>query len=104
VNDGLHIITADAINNTQRTLLHQVVKENADDWWHRMPNVWVVKGGGGATAWRDRLRPIVPLAPSSVLVLPLRATGKQRWASVGPRAQIGSWLREALARISTSDT
>lgn len=89
------IIVAEDIDNTQRTLIHELVKAASDDWWHDLPDVWVVKGGGTADDWRDRLRPLVPLAPSSVMVLALKPTPGNRWATQGRLSTVSNWWKEA---------
>ncbi len=89
------IIIVEGIDNTQRTLIHELVKNDAEDWWHDLPNVWIVKGGGSVNEWRDRLRPIVPLAPSTFAVLALKSQPRSRWATRGGLSSIGSWYSKA---------
>jgi hypothetical protein len=89
------LIVADEIDNTQRTLLHELIKEHSDDWWHDLPNVWVAKGGGSAHEWFERIQPLVPLSPSTVMVLALQTTPGNRWAAKGALSSIGRWWRDA---------
>ncbi len=89
------VIILQGIDNSQRTLIHELVKKHADDWWHELADVWVVKGGT-AKEWRERLLPLVPLDPAILLVLALKTTPGGRWATHGDEA-FGVWLRRAEA-------
>jgi hypothetical protein len=65
------IIITVGLDETQRKLIHQQVKERAEDWWHEFPDLWVVVGGGSPIEWRDRLMVMTPFLPSGLLVFPL---------------------------------
>lgn len=94
----------------QLVQVHDVVKANADGWWHHMPHVWIVGGNREAIWWRDQIQPILyppPLLPyfpgqlalrPSVLVLALPDSWRG-WGYFGPNDQneIG-WLESEYQR------
>ncbi len=69
--------TADELNKVQ-----QVIKANADGWWHRHTNFWIV-GGQSAAKWRDLILPCLIEQPSTVLVLNLPDSDEKRWWAFG---------------------
>jgi hypothetical protein len=79
------VVLATSLDETQRTLIHEAIKSKAEDWWHELPDVWVVVGGESAEFWRDIVGMMTPIAPSGVLVLELAGEGwpevKKGWAS-----------------------
>ncbi len=74
------ILIFDQIDNTQRALIHERVKDLADSWWHELLDVWVVEGGDSVSAWRDHLAVFVPQRPSKLVVFRLSDV-KPRWAA-----------------------
>jgi hypothetical protein len=89
------IIIVEEIDNTQRTLIHELVKSHSADWWHDLPDVWVVKGGGTANEWMQKIAPMVPLLPSSAMVLALKESKGHRWASQGRLSSVATWMNKA---------
>ncbi len=94
-SDDYFVIIADEIDNTQRTLLHELVKRDAESWWHQYANVWVVKGGN-MKQWRSNCSVIVPLPPASVIILALKQRPGGRWGVAGGKSGDFSWFRETL--------
>ncbi len=94
-SDDYFVIIADEIDNTQRTLLHELVKRDAESWWHQYANVWVVKGGN-IRQWRSNCSVFVPLPPASLIVLALKQTPGERWGIAGAKSGDFSWFRETL--------
>ncbi len=92
------VIIGDRIDNTQRTQIQHLVKDNAESWWHDFLDVWVVEGGATSVFWRDLLRPIVPVAPCGLLVLALPKDGARGWAARIPNIQDrGLYFRDKYA-------
>lgn len=89
MNPKFFVIIADQIDNTQRTQIQQVVKENAESWWHEFLDAWIVQGGHSASYWRDLLKTIITPG-SGIMVLTLANRGG--WAAKMPGS--ASWLRE----------
>lgn len=82
--------TADELNRVQ-----DVIKANANGWWHHQINFWIV-GGHKAEKWRDLIKPCLTEAPSNVLVLKLPQEEWERWwAFTGYEAEKKcKWLNE----------
>src|SRR5665647_192371 len=93
--DSFFVLIADEIDNTQRTLLHELVKRDAESWWHQYANVWVVQGGDLRT-WRSNCSVITPVPPSSLVVLALKDRPGNRWAVAGPHAVDYSWFVDTM--------
>ena len=85
------LISVDMIDDTQRALIHELVKENADSWWHQQANLWIVIGGGDVGDWRDAIGPFIRGVPGNVIVLKLPPEGMRAWGTNGVN---GTWLRE----------
>lgn len=86
------VLIAEDIDATQRTLMHNFIKKNAENWWHQMSDVWVVVGQSAAF-WRDNLRSFT-LPKTSILVLALKQGRGGRWATHGVIG--GPWFNEHL--------
>lgn len=84
------ILVFENIDNTQRSLLHERIKELADSWWHEFRDVWIVEGGDSVSWWRDELSVFIPTRPSKMVAL-LYGEDKPRWAS---RHANTEWLVE----------
>ena len=89
---GFCLIAANGIDNTQRTQIHYVVKENADEWWHEFLDLWIVRGKLTPSEWRDLFKVILPEPPAGALVLRLPDTPPRSWAA----RRVGglNWFRE----------
>jgi hypothetical protein len=72
------IIILDQPPEGVRQAVHDIVKENATDWWHHLSDVWIA-GGLSAKEWRDM---IMKKFPGQILVLPLPDDREERvWAA-----------------------
>lgn len=78
-------ISVDRATQAELNQIHEVIKANANGWWHRHLNFWIV-GDGSALEWRNLIKPYL-VSGSSVLVLKLPAEdGDRNWAYSGPNA------------------
>ncbi|MFL4475555.1 hypothetical protein ACIPVK_16285 [Paeniglutamicibacter sp. MACA_103] len=93
---GFLIILLAGIDETQRTLIHAQVKKNAEEWWHEMPDVWIVASDESPQAWRERLKVFVPNAPGFLLVFMLPAEGGRKWATSGLKSK-WKWVLDEYA-------
>jgi len=82
-----YVIILDEPSPAVREAVQKVVKEHANGWWHRLPNVWMV-GGHSAAFWRDQISPLLPNpGATSVLVLRLAPNSESaKWSYWGPNA------------------
>lgn len=94
MSERYHIIIADHIDATQRTLIQAFVERNAEDWWHQFLDAWIVRGET-AKFWRDQLRVMVPYSPSALLVLTL-PEDRRPWAGKMPGTAM-EWFRETYS-------
>lgn len=79
-------ISIDRATQAELNAVHEIVKENANGWWHRHVNLWIV-GGGTASKWRDLLKPAL-LSGSSILVLQLPdEDSEKKWSYNGQNAE-----------------
>jgi hypothetical protein len=90
VADPAYVIVVDGIDNTQRTLMHSWVKSVTDNWWHQLPDVWIVLGREPGY-WRDGLQPFA-MDATKILVLALKETRGHRWAT--HRVPSAEWFGE----------
>src|SRR4051812_49096018 len=95
--DPLFLITIEEPTQNLREAIQEMVKQNAEEWWHQMPDVWIVQGGS-VVDWRDRLLPLRTAAGvnSRGLVLQLpKPFGGRSWAATGQTAaKEFSWFPE----------
>ncbi len=92
------VIIASDIDNTQRSQIHEVVKRDGEDWWHQLPDVWVVKGGELAT-WQRSMKVIASIGNSAILTLALKPTPGARWAVAGDAASMDhQWFGSVMTR------
>lgn len=78
-------ISVDRATESELNEVHQIIKENANGWWHRHVSFWVV-GGLQCSEWRDLIKPFL-VSGASVLVLELPADSKDRnWSFSGTTA------------------
>lgn len=89
------VIAVDGIDNTQRTLMHSWIKSQTEEWWHQLPDVWVVVGRT-AKFWRDGLQPFT-LPTTQILVMGLKGTPGERWAT--HRVSNSDWFKGHLPPI-----
>lgn len=92
------LISIDMVDDTQRTLIHEVVKEHSDSWWHQQANLWLVIGGGDVGFWRDQVGPFIRGVPGNVFVVKLPPKGLRAW---GTNKVDTAWLRENLGNKRT---
>jgi len=80
----------------QRAQVHEIVKSNADGWWHGFGDLWIVRGKS-VEGWRDLVGIAFSAVPSGVIVLRIADPGVPRWAY---RAKLSDsaadWLRKEL--------
>jgi hypothetical protein len=93
--EGWLLVVAQSIDDTQRTLMHELIKSDSDEWWHGFPDVWMVRGDS-AEAWRERLGVFVPRGPSAVLVFQMPDEGGRAWSARGVKSG-WEWLTEHYA-------
>ncbi len=93
--DNYFVISVDRATGDELNNVQNVIKENANGWWHRHTNVWIV-GGGSASKWRDLIKPALPSRDSSVLVIKLPSEDADRsWAFSGKDASAKcKWFHE----------
>lgn len=96
MSDAFLLIVADKIDDTQRSLMHVAVKDNAKSWWHRFEDLWVIRTEMGTADWRDLLRPFL-LEGTSVLVIAMEQSPGGRWAAAGLPAGAMEWFNEEIA-------
>ena len=90
------IIVIDRPQPEEREAVHELVKANADTWWHWFENTWLVTGNLTAVRWRDVLKPAAKPGPSAILIVQLADEG---WAYFGPKAkERAKWLHEHVKR------
>jgi len=78
-------ISVDRATQNELNEVQELIKKNANGWWHRHASFWVV-GGLQASQWRDLIKPAL-VSGASVLVLALPTTEKDRnWSFSGPSA------------------
>lgn len=96
-----YIIVFDQLSNERREVAHELIKANANGWWHNLPNVWIV-GGQTVSFWRETLHPVIASTGASILVMNLPAEPSTRsWAFYGPRgSQKAKWLYETYSGTS----
>jgi hypothetical protein len=90
------ILVASNIDNTQRSLIQSWIKQTTEEWWHQLPDVWLVVGKN-PTFWRDGLKKF-QLPGSAFLVLALKNTHGERWAT----SNVGNtkWLNNHLPPVA----
>ncbi len=102
MSETLYAIIVNLPTAEQREGVQSIVKRDAEQWWHGFADLWIVSGGGNASAWRDRVGSVFPSPPSGVIVLKLD-TATPAWAS---RAKLTdssrAWLHKHLPSRSRS--
>jgi hypothetical protein len=86
------VIIFDRIRPEERQAAHEIIKANANGWWHHFENTWIA-GGKTPGEWRDLLSDVIPTGPSSVIVFALPST--PGWASFS-RSGIVDWFHDNL--------
>jgi hypothetical protein len=81
-----YLISIDRASLYEFDQVQDLIKNNADDLWHRHETVWIV-GGGETTKWRDLIKPILRSRRSSVLVLQLPKEASRNWCFSGKDAK-----------------
>ena len=77
---SMFVILLDRISDLEREAVHQVIKTNADTWWHRFENVWLAEGRS-VHDWRDLVYEVL-VRPGSSSVLVLKLPEDERWWSL----------------------
>jgi hypothetical protein len=93
--ENLNLIILSDPAPTLREAVQELVVQHASEWWHQLPDVWIVQGDD-PKAWRDRLAPLKTAAGdgSSLLVLSL-PDSYRAWAFRGPNNKlVTEWLYE----------
>jgi hypothetical protein len=111
---NLHLIILDEPTANLREAFQEVVTQHSENWWHQLPDVWIVQGDT-PTEWRDRFRPLRTAAgaegqASSIWVFELPAEGRA-WAAIGPDGAARSdWLykyytgsRDVVDKVPAAD-
>jgi hypothetical protein len=95
VLDDLFLIVLDESGSNLREAVQEMVKQHTEQWWHQMPNVWIVQGDS-AKEWRDRILPLKTAAGSNALALVVKLPNTGRsWAATGQTsAREFAWFRE----------
>jgi hypothetical protein len=93
------VIILDGSSQAERDAVHARVKKASSGSWHKYSEVWIVRGGTGASEWMDRLRPVIKV--SSLLVLALPEYEGRHWAYYGPDAiERAAWLHKNYTKDS----
>jgi hypothetical protein len=87
------VLLARNIDNTQRALIHEMVKKISAVWWHEYPDIWIMKSDQSVTTWRNWLSNIVPLQPSTILVMHLGENPQYDFASFGVVINLLRWFQ-----------
>ena len=98
--DPTCVVILDQPTAELREAAHEIIRTNANGWWHRMPDIWIV-GGIEPRAWRDLLQPVIARFPgSSVFVLRLPAKeGNRSWSYFGVNAKERmEWIHDNYLR------
>jgi len=79
--DSAYAILIEPSTDLQRDQVQELIKTSTENWWHGMPDVWIVLGKK-AGEWKDLVRPIFPTEESGkVLVLKIdNAPNISSWA------------------------
>lgn len=90
----IFVVLTNGLDVPTRNNVHEFVKTNSQGWWHRFPDVWMVRGQT-PTYWRDRLKEIIRAGTGdSVLVLQLsNTTPGPGWASWSTETDLTDWLK-----------
>jgi hypothetical protein len=86
------MILLDGIDETQRRLIHAQIKGHAQEWWHEMPDVWMVLTDEPVATWHNRLKVFVPSQPGFLMIFSLPDQGRQ-WSASGVPSK-WKWIRE----------
>ena len=90
----MYAIALDKLTPERREVIHEIVKEKANGWWHNFSDLWIA-GGLSPQEWRDLIRPVIKGTPSSVLVLPI--SRNRGWAAFGiGAAKRFKWLHRNM--------
>jgi hypothetical protein len=90
-----YVIAINRATPEQRQQVHEIVKANANGWWHAFADCWIV-GGKTAAEWRDLVGVVFPIGPGGVLVLKIDTAGAT-WAYRATfKDSAKEWLRTHL--------
>jgi hypothetical protein len=80
----------------QREQVQEIVKANAESWWHNIADLWIVTGHDAST-WRDLVGVVFPDGTGKVLVLRLDVASGGTWAFRGSFSETAKdWIRNHL--------
>jgi hypothetical protein len=91
--EKLHLIIVSDPPSSLREAIQEVVVQHSPEWWHQLPDVWIVEGGT-ALEWRNRLTPLKTAAGATgvtILVFHLPDLNDRDWAAHGPPPNF-EWL------------
>ncbi len=83
------VIMLGNITAPQRNAAHELIKKDANGWWHHLPDVWIV-GGHGHKHWADLLAPIINGTPGKLVVLELPRDHAERMFA---QRNGGQWVK-----------
>lgn len=86
------MVLLNGIDETQRRLIHTQIKQHAQQWWHEMPDVWIILSDESLSIWHTRLKVFVPSMPSNMMIFTLPDEGRQ-WSAVGDPSK-WKWIKE----------
>ena len=102
MNEQFLIVIADGIDSTQRMLIHEALVRDTEDWWHQLPNVWIIRSDRSPAAWLESLTVFVPKAPSALLVLQL-SNDQKLWGASLPDQTAVEWLATQYSQRPASN-
>jgi hypothetical protein len=80
----------------QREQVQEIVKANAETWWHGIADLWFVTGKS-AKEWRDSVGVVFPIGSGKVIVVKVDVDSAGTWAFRGAFSPSEkTWLRENL--------
>jgi hypothetical protein len=90
-----YLLILDRANDLEREAIQEIVRVHADEWWHELADVWVIRGHPPAY-WIKLMKPIIPRGKSGILLLPLPedvAEGELSYFGPGYQEKL-AWLDE----------
>ncbi|MGB2710664.1 MAG: hypothetical protein WBC33_04045 [Conexibacter sp.] len=88
----MFVVAIDQATDAQRQAVQRIVTTHAEQWWHRMSDLWIAEGFD-VFYWRDLIRAVLP-PPASVLVLELPQPALRSWACAGMQEDGLDWMYE----------
>lgn len=90
------IIILDQATKEQIDAVHQIVKENANGWWHHFTNTWMLFSERNPDKWSDLIKDAIKEGNTSILIFALPPEKKQRlWQYWGIDAEKRTeWIKK----------